>query len=237
MDIFLRFRSHKVALAADIEKAFLMISMAERDRDALRFLWVDDVSKAIPNVSKKPSLCCLSVTEKQAMENTSICSTSRHCNETDDQLQLQDPVLSELESDTYDNHENENVIEGLTEEPMNAVVVPTEPSRHITHLILHLIFLQVLLNTPNNLSLSFLQDCMLKEGKDPLVQHGTKNIHGLSIRQYVMLLSVIHVATSSWVGLRMTRHLQLMGFVTGNMPWVRRESLKFMINLNVTNKL
>ena len=50
MDIFLRFRSHKVALAADIEKAFLMISMAERDQDALRFLWVDDVIKAIPNV-------------------------------------------------------------------------------------------------------------------------------------------------------------------------------------------
>ena len=50
MDILLRVRSYKVALAADIEKAFLMISMAERDQDALRFLWVDDVSKAIPNV-------------------------------------------------------------------------------------------------------------------------------------------------------------------------------------------
>ena len=50
MDILLRFRSHNVALAADIKKAFLMILMAERDRDALRFLWVDNVSKAIPNV-------------------------------------------------------------------------------------------------------------------------------------------------------------------------------------------
>ena len=35
-DILLRFRVHKVAVAADIEKAFLMITMTEK------FLWVDD---------------------------------------------------------------------------------------------------------------------------------------------------------------------------------------------------
>ena len=39
-----------MALTADIKKAFLMISMTEKDRDALRFLWIDDVSKAILNV-------------------------------------------------------------------------------------------------------------------------------------------------------------------------------------------
>ena len=38
MDIILRFRVHRVALAADIEKAFLMVSMAEKDRYVLRFL-------------------------------------------------------------------------------------------------------------------------------------------------------------------------------------------------------
>ena len=48
LDILLRFRIHKVAVAADIEKAFLMIAMTEKDRDALRFLWVDDVSKPNP---------------------------------------------------------------------------------------------------------------------------------------------------------------------------------------------
>lgn len=32
-------------MAADIEKAFLMVSMAEKDRDVLRFMWVDDITK------------------------------------------------------------------------------------------------------------------------------------------------------------------------------------------------
>ena len=42
-DILLRFRVHRVAVTADVEKAFLMVSMAEKDRDVLCFLWVDDV--------------------------------------------------------------------------------------------------------------------------------------------------------------------------------------------------
>lgn len=37
LDILLRFRVHRVAIIADIEKAFLMVSMAEKDRDVLRF--------------------------------------------------------------------------------------------------------------------------------------------------------------------------------------------------------
>ena len=40
---------HKVTLAADIEKAFLMMSMAEKDRDVLRFLWIDDIAKKEPS--------------------------------------------------------------------------------------------------------------------------------------------------------------------------------------------
>ena len=51
MDIILRFRSHKVALIADIEKAFLQISIKEEDRDALRFLWFDDVAKKHPEIT------------------------------------------------------------------------------------------------------------------------------------------------------------------------------------------
>ena len=41
LDILLRFRMHQVALTADIERAFLMVSISEQDRDVLRFLWVD----------------------------------------------------------------------------------------------------------------------------------------------------------------------------------------------------
>ena len=43
--ILLRFRLHKVALVADIEKAFLQVSLSPRDRDVTRFLWVQDLAK------------------------------------------------------------------------------------------------------------------------------------------------------------------------------------------------
>ena len=47
-DFLLRFRLHRCAVMADIEKAFLMISMTQQDRDALRFLWFDDIFKPDP---------------------------------------------------------------------------------------------------------------------------------------------------------------------------------------------
>ena len=51
MDILLRFRTHRIAMAADIEKAFLMISVRKEDRDALRFLWVKDLKSDAPEVT------------------------------------------------------------------------------------------------------------------------------------------------------------------------------------------
>ena len=44
-DLLLRFRVRRVALIADIEKAFLMVSVAKDDRNSLRFLWIDDASE------------------------------------------------------------------------------------------------------------------------------------------------------------------------------------------------
>ena len=49
-DILIRFRSYRVALTADIEKAFLMISVRPSDRDVLRFLWYDDVQSGEPKI-------------------------------------------------------------------------------------------------------------------------------------------------------------------------------------------
>ena len=37
-------------MISDIEKAFLMVSIAEVDRNVLRFLWVDDISKKEPEI-------------------------------------------------------------------------------------------------------------------------------------------------------------------------------------------
>ncbi len=50
-DILLRFRAHQVAVTADIEKAFLMVSVARKDCDVLRFLWVDDLNKDQPDIA------------------------------------------------------------------------------------------------------------------------------------------------------------------------------------------
>ena len=45
LDLLVRFRLHKIALVGDVEKAFLMVSVAPVDRDVLRFLWVEDTKE------------------------------------------------------------------------------------------------------------------------------------------------------------------------------------------------
>ena len=52
-DVLMRFRYHQVALVADIEKAFLMVQVAEADRDVLRFLWINDPTSEDPNIVVK----------------------------------------------------------------------------------------------------------------------------------------------------------------------------------------
>ena len=49
-DILLRFRVYKVAMIADIEKAFLNIVIAPEHRDYLRFFWVDDIHDTSSNI-------------------------------------------------------------------------------------------------------------------------------------------------------------------------------------------
>lgn len=50
LDLLIRFRAYRFALIADVEKAFLMIAIDEKDRDVLRFLWVDDATKEKPEI-------------------------------------------------------------------------------------------------------------------------------------------------------------------------------------------
>ena len=50
MEIILRFRAFNVALAADMEKAFLMVGITPQDRDVLRFLWIDDIKSKVPKI-------------------------------------------------------------------------------------------------------------------------------------------------------------------------------------------
>ena len=47
LHIILRFQVHKVDLTADIEKVSLMVSVAEKDRNVLRFLWINYISREI----------------------------------------------------------------------------------------------------------------------------------------------------------------------------------------------
>ena len=49
-DLLVRFRSYPIGLTADIEKAFLMIGVKEGDRDALRFLWVNNIDAEEPAI-------------------------------------------------------------------------------------------------------------------------------------------------------------------------------------------
>ena len=49
-DILIRFRVYKVAIIADIEKAFLNIAISPEHRDYLRFFWVDDIRSESPNI-------------------------------------------------------------------------------------------------------------------------------------------------------------------------------------------
>ena len=51
-DVLLRFRFNPIGIIADIEKAYLRISVADCHRDFLIFLWFDDIFKDIPEVTK-----------------------------------------------------------------------------------------------------------------------------------------------------------------------------------------
>ena len=48
-DLLIRFRVPKIAMWADIEKAFHTLELAEEDREVTKFIWVKDIQKPISN--------------------------------------------------------------------------------------------------------------------------------------------------------------------------------------------
>ena len=50
LEILLRFRWHRIAIVADIMKAFHMINVDEKDRNVLRFLWLSDITSDNPEL-------------------------------------------------------------------------------------------------------------------------------------------------------------------------------------------
>jgi len=48
INVLLKFRNHRIVFTADIKQAFLQISLREQDRDAVRFLWCDNLDSRAP---------------------------------------------------------------------------------------------------------------------------------------------------------------------------------------------
>ena len=72
-DVLMRFRYHPVALAPDIEKAFIRVQIKEADRDILRFLWIDDTEGVNPNiVVKRFNRVVFGVTSSPFLMNATI---------------------------------------------------------------------------------------------------------------------------------------------------------------------
>lgn len=55
--MLVRFRSYKIGLTTDIEKAFHQIEVKVEDRDMLRFLWWDDVFSENPKIQQYRFRC------------------------------------------------------------------------------------------------------------------------------------------------------------------------------------
>ena len=72
MDIVLWFRVHNIALAADIEKVFLMISVSETDRDVLGFYGLMMSPRRSPELSLSASRVIFGVSSSPFLLNATV---------------------------------------------------------------------------------------------------------------------------------------------------------------------
>ena len=69
-----RFCVHGVAVTADIEKAFLMVSVVKKDRNVLHFLWVKDAFvDQLDIVELKFTQVVFGVASSPFLVNATIC--------------------------------------------------------------------------------------------------------------------------------------------------------------------
>ena len=98
-DVLLRFRINKIAITGDIEKAFLNVSVDPRDRDCLRFLWVDDVTRRHPNIQVyRFARVAFGVSSSPFLLNATI---RHHLVSTDIPREFADKVLKSLYVDDF----------------------------------------------------------------------------------------------------------------------------------------
>ena len=98
-DVLLRFRISKIAITGDIEKAFLNVSVDPRDRDYLRFLWVDDVTRRHPNIQVyRFARVAFGVFSSPFLLNATI---RHHLTSTDIPREFADKVLKSLYVDDF----------------------------------------------------------------------------------------------------------------------------------------
>ena len=48
-----QFRAYKVALIADIEKAFFVIALKDKDRETFKFWWVEDLTESFSHIKEE----------------------------------------------------------------------------------------------------------------------------------------------------------------------------------------
>ncbi len=89
--IFVRFRCYRYGIIADIEKAFLSISLDEQDRDATRFFWISDPTD--PEIQ-------FEVYRFKSILFGATCSPFI-LNATIQKHQFHDPVTQRMKSDLY----------------------------------------------------------------------------------------------------------------------------------------
>ena len=95
-DVLVKFRSGLIALTADIEKAFIMVSMNKGSKDMLGFLWFKNPIETTPEVIQL-RFCCLvfGLRPSPSILGSTICYHLDSCEKLNPQLSYVISLLRE----------------------------------------------------------------------------------------------------------------------------------------------